>query len=69
MIHEFCHLFGPPFNKMRHEMCTLFFGPDALWFADVHVMFLCLQFSGLADAGRRSSFFVIHTPRNHGFQP
>ena len=54
---------------MRHDLCTLFFGPCTDWFADEHVMFLCLQFSGLANAGRRSSYFVIHTPRNHGFLP
>jgi hypothetical protein len=31
-------------------------------------MFLCLNFAGLAGAGRRCSYFIIHTPRNRGFR-
>ena len=56
------------FNKMKHEFCLIFFGPRVQWFADENVMFLCLQFAGLAGLGRRSSYFVVHTPRNHGLR-
>ena len=53
---------------MKHEFCLIFFGPQVHWFADQNVMFLCLQLAGLAGAGRRSSYFVIHSPRNHGLR-
>ena len=56
------------FNKMKHEFCLIFFGPRVRWFADEHIMFLCLQLAGLAGLGRRSSYFVVHTPRNHGLR-
>ena len=53
---------------MKYEFCLIFFGPRVRWFADEHIMFLCLQLAGLAGLGRRSSYFVVHTPRNRGFR-
>jgi hypothetical protein len=53
---------------MKHELCTIFFGAESEWFAGTECMFLCLNFAGLAGAGRRCSYFIIHTPRNRGFR-
>ena len=57
---------------MKYEFCLIFFGSRVHWFGDENVMFLCLQFAGLAGLGRRSSYFAIHMPRrrrrNHGFR-
>ena len=44
---------------MKSRICTLYFGDN--WFCDdVNIMFLILRFAGLADAGRKSSYFHVY---------
>ena len=49
---------------MKSRICTLYFGDN--WFCeDKHVMFLILRFAGLADTGRKSSYFYVYFGAAH----
>ena len=44
---------------MKSTICTLYFGDN--WICDdVNIMFLILRFAGLADAGRKCSYFYVY---------